>query len=147
MKFHIAKSQAQYLKERKENLDEKTCIILLDFAENYHYIVQDEVQGYHWNKEQCMLHHVVMYFKDEENNLKCTSICFLSDDLDHNTNFVHELQRITSEYIKQNNEQIEIFHYCCDGCAGQYKSFKNFLNLCYHKKDFGVHALWSFFCN
>ena len=68
----IAKSQARYLKERKENLDEKTCIILLDFAENYHYIVQDEIQGYHWNKEQCKLHPVVMYFKDEENNLKCT---------------------------------------------------------------------------
>ena len=43
----IAKSQARYLKERKDNIDETSCIVLLDFAENYHYIVQDEVQGYH----------------------------------------------------------------------------------------------------
>ena len=47
----IAKSQPQYLKARKENINEATCIVLLDFAENYHYVVQDEVQGYHWNKE------------------------------------------------------------------------------------------------
>ena len=28
----IAKSQAKYLKERKNEIDESTCIILLDFA-------------------------------------------------------------------------------------------------------------------
>ena len=42
----IAKSQAQYLKARKEG-DDETCIILLDFAENYHFIMQDAVQGHH----------------------------------------------------------------------------------------------------
>ena len=56
----IAKSQAQYLKKRKEDLNESECIILLDFAENYHYVVQDEIQGYHWNKDQCTLHPVVI---------------------------------------------------------------------------------------
>ena len=56
----IAKSQAQYLKKRKEELKENECIILLDFVENYHYIVQDEIQEYHWNKDQCTLHPVVI---------------------------------------------------------------------------------------
>ena len=41
--------------------------------------------------------------------------------------------------------KLKFFINLSDGCAGQYKSFKNFLNLCYHKKDFGVYALWSFF--
>ena len=63
----IAKGQAQYLKVRKEEIDEETCIILLDFAENYHFIVQDEVQGYHWNKDQCTLHPVVIYYKNQQN--------------------------------------------------------------------------------
>jgi len=40
-------------KVRKDKLVGKTCLLLLDFAEKYHYIVQDELQGYHWNKEQC----------------------------------------------------------------------------------------------
>ena len=86
-----AKSQARYLKERKEKIDESSCVVLLDFAENYHFIVQDEVQGYHWNKEQCTVHPVVIYYKDGGNNLKHKSLCFLSDDLDHDTSVVHEL--------------------------------------------------------
>ena len=38
----IARSQSQYLKERKENFEKSSCIILLDFAENYNFIAQDE---------------------------------------------------------------------------------------------------------
>ena len=36
-------------------------------------------------------------------------------------------------------------YYMSDGCAGQYKNCKNFLNLCHHFKDFGVYAEWHFF--
>ena len=35
--------------------------------------------------------------------------------------------------------------YFSDGCAGQYKNFKNILNLCHHVTDFGITARWSFF--
>ena len=79
----IAKSQTRYLKSRKSEIDDETCIILLDFAENYHYIVQDEVQGYHWNKDQCTLHPVVIYYKNEQNELEHISMCILTDDLNH----------------------------------------------------------------
>ena len=57
----------------------------MDFAENYHYVVQDEVQGSHWNKEQCTLHPVVLYLKEDNNEVQCTSVCFLSNDLEHDT--------------------------------------------------------------
>ena len=83
-----------------------SCIILLDFAENYHYIVQDEIQGYHWNKDQCTLHLVVIYHKDGGNKLQCLSICLLSDDLEHDTNFVYELLRLTCNYIKETMPQV-----------------------------------------
>ena len=36
-------------------------------------------------------------------------------------------------------------HYFSDGCAGQYKNCKNFLNLCLHNSDFGVKCEWNFF--
>ena len=35
--------------ECKENLEENEIIILGGFAENYSFVVQDEVQGFHWN--------------------------------------------------------------------------------------------------
>ena len=88
----IAKSQVRYLKTRKAELDDMACLILLDFAENCHYVVQDEVQGSHWNKEQCTLHPVILYYKDDHNEVQCTSLCFLSSDLEHDTSFVFELQ-------------------------------------------------------
>ena len=39
-----------YLKQQKENLGENDVIVLVDFAKNYKFLVQDEIQGYHWNK-------------------------------------------------------------------------------------------------
>ena len=51
----IAKAQSAYLSELKENLPSNQAIILLDFAENYSFIAQDAVQGYHWNNSQATL--------------------------------------------------------------------------------------------
>ena len=34
-----------------------------------------------------------------------------------------------------------------DGCATQYKNYKNMLNLCRHKNDFGIDATWVFFAS
>ena len=65
----IAKSQAKYLKEKKINLDSTRCIILLDFAKNYQFIVQDEIQGFHRNKLSSTIHPVVVYYKDLYNRL------------------------------------------------------------------------------
>ena len=141
----IAKSQTRYLKAQKEEIDEETCIILLDFAENYHYIVQDEVQGYHWNKDQCTLHPVVIYYKNHQNQLVHTSICIVSDDLDQDTSFVHKLQRLLCNSIQDALPQIKHIEYWSDGCAAQYKNFKNLINLCNHVNDFGFDAIWSFF--
>ena len=60
----IAKYQSNYLRECKENLEENEVIILRDFAENYSFVVQDEVQGFHWNNLQCTLHPVAVYYKN-----------------------------------------------------------------------------------
>jgi hypothetical protein len=36
--------------------------------------------------------------------------------------------------------------YCfSDGAASQYKNWKNFINVCYHKNGFGTDAEWHFF--
>ena len=39
---YIAKSQSE--------MSQKEVIILCDFAENFRFVVQDEVQSYHWNQ-------------------------------------------------------------------------------------------------
>lgn len=42
---YISKIQGQFLKNKKETLVESECIVLADFAENFTYIIQDEIQG------------------------------------------------------------------------------------------------------
>ena len=51
------------------------------------------------------------------------------------------------EYLKNTYGVITEVTLCnfSDGCAGQYKNCKNFINLCYHLEDFGVPAKWHFF--
>ena len=84
----IAKCQARYLKDRKDNLPETSCIALLDFAENYQFMVQDEIQGFHWNNISCTLHPVALYSM-KDGKLHCSSICVISDDMEHDTPFVY----------------------------------------------------------
>ena len=96
----IAKCQARYLKECKESLDTNTCIILLDFAENFKYMVQDEVQSFHWNNMQCTLHPIVLYYLGTDGNVEHSLVYVLSDDNNHDTCFIHEVQRHTLQYIK-----------------------------------------------
>ncbi|KAG1665912.1 ARL14 effector protein [Nymphon striatum] len=142
----IAKCQSQYLSQEKDNLGSDSCIALFDFAENYQYTVQDEVQSFHWNKSQCTIHPVVIYFK-EEGKLNHQSLCCISDDLEHDTGFVHALQSQVVSYLAKEHLSIKHIHYFSDGCAAQYKNYKNILNLCYHHEDFNVRASWSFFAS
>ena len=46
---YITKSQSAYLKELKENVGPHIAIILLDIAEKYSFIVEDAVEGHHWD--------------------------------------------------------------------------------------------------
>ena len=68
-------------------------IILGDFADNYQFNVQDEIQGFHWSKIYCTLHPIVIYFLDNEGNLQHHSLCFISDDNTHDTAFVYCMKK------------------------------------------------------
>ena len=59
----IAECQSNYLRECKENLEENEIIIRGDFTKNYSFVVQDEVQGFHWNNLHCTLHPVIVFMR------------------------------------------------------------------------------------
>ena len=81
----IKDSQASYLRDSKENLDNKTSIILMDFAENYSFTIQDAIQGFYWQNIQATLHPFAVYYRIiSTNELTCGSYCAISDHLKHN---------------------------------------------------------------
>ena len=70
----IPKCRSNYFRELKGNLDENGVLILGDFAENYSFFVQDEVQGFDWNNLLCTLHPVVVYYKNGDASVSISFI-------------------------------------------------------------------------
>ena len=60
---YIRNSQATYLEHCKSTLPEDNALVLLDFVQNYSFVIQDAIQGYHWNNSQATLRPFVIYKK------------------------------------------------------------------------------------
>lgn len=80
----IADQQGSYLKILKEQLMANECIIICDFSENFSFIVQDAVQGFHWANAQCTIHPFAIYFKNKSNEIQFTSYVAISESGKHN---------------------------------------------------------------
>lgn len=143
---YIAKHQSCYLKSLKENLTVGELVILMDFAENYSFIVQDATQGFHWENSQATLHPFVVYYKElGSEEVRTSSLCIISNCLRHDTIAVHVFLREVIQYLNGLINEIRHIHYFSDGSAAQYKNYKNFINLCHHQADFNISAEWNFF--
>ena len=60
----IAKKQAAFLSEKKESLTHGDFLVIADFSENYSFVVQDEVQSFHWNNLQATVHPFLCYYRE-----------------------------------------------------------------------------------
>ena len=76
--LYLVKAQARYMKLKKESLSlgANEVMVLVDFAENQQYLIQDEIQSFHWSKEYCTLHPLVIYCKDAETSSIIPSVSF-----------------------------------------------------------------------
>lgn len=80
---YIVKHQASYLKDLKEKHQPEELVCLMDFAENYSFVIQDEIQGFHWKNSQTTLHPFAVYRK-QYGEVQCLSMSIISDCLQHN---------------------------------------------------------------
>lgn len=141
----IARTQSDFLKERKENLGIDELVVIADFSENYSFVIQDEVQSYHWTNTQATIHPFTIYHRSN-NDTKSENFVIISDCLTHDTSAVHLFQCRLTSFVKTKFEnRIEKMFYFSDGAASQYKNKYNFANLVYHQRDFGIQGEWHFF--
>ena len=140
----VSKAQANFLNELKECLQDDAAIVLLDFAENYSFVIQDAVQGHYWDNSQATLHPFVVYSKCASGT-ETSSFCIISDSLKHDTVAVHAFITTLLKHIKETKPQTRKIFYFSDGAASQYKNYKNLSNLCHHEQDYGLPAEWHFF--
>ncbi|PSN43647.1 hypothetical protein C0J52_16667 [Blattella germanica] len=141
----IAKAQSSYLKQLKSEILPGEFINIGDYSENYSFIIQDAIQGCHWNTSQATIHPFVIYYQNYDNSLQ--NICFsvISDYLVHDAAAVHLFQKKLIAFLRQKFTNINKIYYFSDGAAGQYKNKKNFINLLHHEREFQVRAEWHFF--
>ena len=57
----IAKHQVKFLAQKKESLMCGEVLVIADFSENYSFVVQDEVQSFHWNNLQATVHPFILF--------------------------------------------------------------------------------------
>ena len=120
MHSYILKCQLRYLKKLKSEIDSSTVLFLGDFAENYQFVIQDEVQGFHWNNSKCTLHPVVTYYQQND-ELRNISHCVISD-----VALVYEVQKSILADLKCKLPGLSTIIYFTGGCAGQYKKSEKF---------------------
>ncbi|XP_025262218.1 uncharacterized protein LOC112637213 [Camponotus floridanus] len=95
--------------------------------ENYAFVLQNSVQGVHWNNDQATIHPFSIYYKDNEGEVKVKSFVSISECLHHNTIAVHLFQKQLAEIIKTNLKGVDKIIYFSDGA------------------NFGIAAEWHFF--
>ena len=145
----IATQQSQFMKEIKEGPMDGEVLVIGDFAENYSFVLQDEIQGYHWTNSQATIHPFVVYHRlpvegNESSDLKEISFVVISDHLSHDTVVVYHFQCKLIKFLKEIMPFKKVIYFS-DGAASQYKNRKNFINLVNHEADFGMPADWHFF--
>ena len=113
-------------------------------SENYSFVLQDAVQGFHWNNAQATIHSFIVYYRDSD-ELCHLNFVIISDCLHHDRVAVHLFQKSLMDYLKEKLGSVlhKIFYFS-NGAVLQYKNRKNFFNLCHHELDLGVPDEWYF---
>ena len=74
---------------------------MLDFAENYSFVCQDSVQGFHCSNNQATVHPFTLYENNINGSLNCRSLCIISNERNHGAHTVHALITKIIEHIRQ----------------------------------------------
>lgn len=142
---YVSKQQSTFLAYSKENLIAGEFLVILDFSENYSFVVQNEVQGWYWNNSQCTIHPFVIYYKDNNNVLQHTSLIIISECLKHNFSAVRLFQQKLMTFLNTKFNAINKILFFSDGAGSQYKNKYNFYHLCQFQNLYGCSVEWHFF--
>ena len=123
----------------KDNAKTGNFVVTLNFSENFAFVLQEAVQGFHWNNNQATVHPFVIYYKNiKANKIEHVSYVGISDCLNYDTIAVHLITKKLVASLKKNFTVVNRIKYFSDGAHQQYKNKINFINLSHHLIDFGV---------
>lgn len=118
----FAKWQHEAFKHAITNIHENEVVQVLDFAQNYLCLYQDEAQGAHWAHNQATVHPIVSYYKCLCGDSVREESIVISDDLKHDASAVDLFETRVDAHLKTNRGlTLERKVQFTDGAASQYK--------------------------
>jgi hypothetical protein len=145
---HVAKEQARYFKMRKDNLQENEAVIVMDFAENFAFKLQESSQASYFHQKQATVFVAVAYTRNPVPNSPPVphSFIFVSDYLQHTTGVVHHFQKKLIQELATHYPLVKKLLWFSDGARQHFKNLKAFRGLAEHRNEFfGLEGEWSFF--
>jgi len=135
-----------------QNLPIGHAAAVLDFAENYACLYDDEVQSAHWTVQQVTIHPMMFYLHHgestmEKKRLLKVGIIGISDDLTHDGVAVSSFLQLALKQISEMDDvhPVTKLHQFTDGCAAQYKGRQAFTDMTFSSDDLGVDTVRNIF--
>jgi hypothetical protein len=95
----VTTAQATFYKDTKKDLEENEVLVVCDFAENYSFVVQDEIQSFHWINEMATVQPFVAYYKTGT-TMQHIKYVVISEWSTHDTVAVHLYIKLFLKYLK-----------------------------------------------
>jgi hypothetical protein len=141
--YFVKKRQQLAMRRTRENLADDEVLILMDFAENLGFVIQNEISENYFDRGQCSLHNIIIYRKNSI-ELKAHSFCFVNDDRTHDVSFViASLKMLFSEQADL-FKGVNRLNFFTDGAAQHYKSRNSMWFMSFCSEIFGIPASWQF---
>ncbi|CAF4975031.1 unnamed protein product [Rotaria sp. Silwood1] len=137
---YVTRQQREHIKTVKLTSHPTTfAVVQMDFAENFSFVVQKQIQSAYWHQKQASLYTVVITVGTNHHNM-----VIISNRMVHDTAFVYCTQKLIVKFIKDEYPTIQKINYISDGAPSQFKNNHNMMNLAVHLQDFNVKAAWTF---
>lgn len=136
--IHKADARWQWLQfcNAKDNLEVGDMMMIMDFAENYHTMYQNEVQSAHWSYSMVTIHPFVCYYICPTDNKTVTeNVVVISDDPKHDADAVQVFTERVLTYFEEEGITVKNIIQFTDGCGVQYKSRKPFQHISESEKS------------
>ena len=122
MSEHIFKADWHYKQftHLQNHLPKGMVLQVLDFAQNFLCLYQDEPQSCHWDHAQVTLHPIVTYYAGECGHQVTDELMFLTADRKHDSQAVLHFTKLAQQHLTT-KVKIDSVVQLTDQCASQYK--------------------------
>lgn len=107
----VTRQQRDYIKTLKLTSGFTTfAVIHIDFAENFSFVIQKEIQSAYWNTKQASLYTVVINVGTDHR-----SMVIISNRMTHDTSFVYCTQQLIVDFIRDEYPTVTKINYVRQG--------------------------------